>query len=316
VGPIAFSVSGLALPLAFVVDFLGYFAIGLCAFWMESTAGLTLIYSRLTMLLGGMLMPMDIFPEGLKRIVQSLPFASIVYGPARLFVAGDFGVFQHTLSTQIAAVAGLGGLVWMIQRIARLTLICPETVSGRDRFRGLGELRAEELELLFPMRAEVTAEQNRIAQLAWQAYGNDDPRAIEHLLQSGTSALPLLAPALRAHLERFPSVANGLGILGQETLEILALEPLEFHELFGRVSATPEIFRHGMGDLQFQAYLVIWAFRASAVDRGEWQFQDYRGWTERYRKPGGWDSPQRYRSLVRRRTPHPRYSVAMGCRIG
>jgi ABC-2 type transport system permease protein len=88
VGPIAFSVSGLALPLAFVVDFLGYFAIGLCAFWMESTAGLTLIYSRLTMLLGGMLMPMDIFPEGLKRIVQSLPFASIIYGPRPLVCGG------------------------------------------------------------------------------------------------------------------------------------------------------------------------------------------------------------------------------------
>src|SRR5262245_43796393 len=56
VGPIHVSLSNVALfaltlPLAFVIDFLSYFAIGLCGFWMESTAGITLIYSRLTMLL-------------------------------------------------------------------------------------------------------------------------------------------------------------------------------------------------------------------------------------------------------------------------
>src|SRR3984885_4077650 len=48
---------------------------------------------------------------------------------------------------------------------ARLTLICPETVPGRERFRGLGELRADELDSLFPGRAEVTEVQKRVAQL-------------------------------------------------------------------------------------------------------------------------------------------------------
>src|SRR5712671_843943 len=87
----------------------------------------------------------------------------------------------------------------------RLSLICPETFPGRDRFRGLGELRANELESLFPQRAEVTALQKQTAQLAWQAYGSSDPRAIEQFLQSDTSVLPLLTSALRVHLERFPS---------------------------------------------------------------------------------------------------------------
>ena len=141
----------------------------------------------------------------------------------------------------------------------RLTLICPETVPGRARFRGLGELRTDELESLFPERSEITADQKRLAQLAWQAYGSNDPRAIEAFLQSSASALPLLAPALRAHLERFPSIANGLGILGQKTLEILVQQPADFHELFRRVTALREIFRHGIGDGQFKAYLDMWA---------------------------------------------------------
>src|SRR6516162_6688133 len=51
----------------------------------------------------------------------------------------------------------------------RLTLICPEHVPGRAVFRGLGELPPEELQALLPTRAEVTADQKRAAQLAWQS---------------------------------------------------------------------------------------------------------------------------------------------------
>jgi Domain of unknown function (DUF1835) len=141
---------------------------------------------------------------------------------------------------------------------ARLSLICPETFPGRAQFRGLGELREEELESLFPGRMEVTPDQKHVAQRAWQSFLSDDPQTVEQFLESDSSVLPLLAPALRAHLERFPSTANGLGILGQKTLEILNQQAAPFHTLFQRVTTTPEIFRHGMGDLQFQAYLDIW----------------------------------------------------------
>jgi ABC-2 type transport system permease protein len=123
VGPISVSLSGIAmflivLPFAFVVDFLGYFGIGLCAFWLESTVGLTLIYSRLTMLLGGMLLPMEVFPQGLQAIARWLPFAGIVYGPARVFVSADESVFLHTLATQAVALIWLGAAVLIIQRTA------------------------------------------------------------------------------------------------------------------------------------------------------------------------------------------------------
>jgi hypothetical protein len=140
----------------------------------------------------------------------------------------------------------------------RISLICPETFAGRSQFRGLGELYAEELESLFPTRAEVTADQKRLAQLAWQAYAGDDPHAVEKFLQLDSSILPRVAPAFRAHLERFPSAANGLGILGQKTLEILDEQPVPFPRLFVRVNNTPEIFGHGMGDLSLQSYLDMW----------------------------------------------------------
>lgn len=94
VGPISFNPSGLAifavaLPPAFALDFLGNFLIGLGAFWLEDTSGLTIIYSRLTMILGGMLIPIGLFPESLQPLLKLLPFASIIGGPARLFVDPD-----------------------------------------------------------------------------------------------------------------------------------------------------------------------------------------------------------------------------------
>jgi Domain of unknown function (DUF1835) len=138
---------------------------------------------------------------------------------------------------------------------ARLTLVCPETFPGRDHFRGLGELRAEELESLFPARSEITDEQLRLASRAWQAYGSVDPRAIETLLSSDTSALPLLAPALRAHLERFPSTDNGLGVVAQTILRILGEQPLESRKLLWRTMKSPSLFRHGMGDQMILSYL-------------------------------------------------------------
>jgi Domain of unknown function (DUF1835) len=137
----------------------------------------------------------------------------------------------------------------------RLMLICPEKFPGRPTFRGLGELRREEMESLFPARTEVTADQKRIAQQAWRCFASDDPRTIEQFIRSDNSALPLVAPAMHAHLERFPSTTNGLGVVSRKTLEVLDEQPLPFRKLFPRVSATPEMFRHGMGDLTHLAYL-------------------------------------------------------------
>jgi hypothetical protein len=113
----------------------------------------------------------------------------------------------------------------------------------------------------------VTEAQKRVAQSAWQSFAGDDPGEIETFLQSDSSALPLVAPALRAHLERFPSTANGLGILGQKTLEILNEQPVPFRALFPRVVDTPEIFRHGMGDLTLQSYLDMWGAARSPLVR-------------------------------------------------
>jgi viologen exporter family transport system permease protein len=123
VGPIPVTLSGLAmfalvLPVAFVLDFFGMFLVGLSAFWLESAAGLALVYSRCVMMFGGMFLPLEIYPDALQPALRILPFASMVSAPGRMFVNPSFALLKESLITQGAAVVAYAGLVWIVQLIA------------------------------------------------------------------------------------------------------------------------------------------------------------------------------------------------------
>jgi len=123
VGPIPLSwqsvaLLGAALPLAFILDFLAYFLIGLGAFWLEDTVGLVLIYSRVTMILGGMLIPMELFPDQLQPWLRVLPFANVVYGPARMFVKPDIEALPGLMLNQLVSISIYAILVVIVYRLA------------------------------------------------------------------------------------------------------------------------------------------------------------------------------------------------------
>lgn len=103
-----------AVPLAFVVDFLMCFMIGLGAFWMENTSGVFLIYSRINMIFGGMLFPLSLFPDGVRKVVEWLPFAAITYGPAKLLVSPTTTEFLSVLAKQSLALLVFGTLVYVV----------------------------------------------------------------------------------------------------------------------------------------------------------------------------------------------------------
>ena len=123
VGPIPISVPGFAmfmavLPAAFLLDFLGMFLVGLCAFWLESTAGLALIYTRTVMMFGGMFLPLEVYPNALQPTLRILPFASMLSAPGRMFVDPSFRLLKDSMVTQVSAVIALAGLVALVQFIA------------------------------------------------------------------------------------------------------------------------------------------------------------------------------------------------------
>jgi ABC-2 type transport system permease protein len=102
--------------LAGAFDFLASCAIALLAFWVEDTWAFDLIYRRLLMLLGGMMIPLDVFPEPLSSIARALPFSYIVYGPARLWVSPTPEFFMEMLLKLALALAVAGGIVFLLYR--------------------------------------------------------------------------------------------------------------------------------------------------------------------------------------------------------
>jgi ABC-2 type transport system permease protein len=116
--PQAIAMTMIALPLAFVLDFLASFMVGLGAFWLESTTGLWLIYTRLNLILGGTILPIDIFPESIQQVMRLLPFSSIVYGPARILVSSDEMFFSEIIARQLVALIILAAALAALQRMA------------------------------------------------------------------------------------------------------------------------------------------------------------------------------------------------------
>jgi ABC-2 type transport system permease protein len=96
--------------LALCIDFVAYFGIGLLAFWTEDTNSFTIIYSRLTLVLGGVLVPLEVFPQPLRDIARALPFSAILYGPARTLVHFDLASFSGLLLQQ-GVTLGVGCLI-------------------------------------------------------------------------------------------------------------------------------------------------------------------------------------------------------------
>lgn len=134
-----------------------------------------------------------------------------------------------------------------------LRLICIGEFPGKENFRGLGELNAEQLASLFPSRTQVTAQQLSLAAAAWAAYCSPDPTEIEKVLQADTAPLPFLQAALQAHLRRFPDTKNGLGRIENRALELIDKGANSFADLFERFGALEPVY--GLGDAQFWSAL-------------------------------------------------------------
>ena len=156
--------------------------------------------------------------------------------------------FEHDLFCQTNLLYLLNWFAKQDTGSTKLSLICIGAFPGKENFRGLGELDTEQLASLFPGRQQVTTSQLKLAELAWQAYCSPDPAEIEKVAQTADH-LPLLAPALRAHLRRFPSTKNGLGSIENKGLELIQEGSKTFTDLFPRFGDAEPIY--GFGDAQF-----------------------------------------------------------------
>ena len=160
---------------------------------------------------------------------------------------------DHRLSDQLILIMLLERFYRLHRGRSGLSLICVGHYPGMENFVGLGQLTGEQLASLTD-----TALPSRRLNSPWQALrGTHLPRR-SHLIRashrSDTSALPFLAPALRRHLEQFPSVENGLSRTEKQALSGPSRSgPLPALQLFFAVQKMEDpLF---MGDLSFFAIL-------------------------------------------------------------
>ncbi|QAA31591.1 ABC transporter permease [Clostridium manihotivorum] len=91
----------LSLILGCIINFFIYTSIALLSFWFEDNNAFFWIYSKLIFTLGGMLMPIEFFPNWLKTISHFLPFPYVTYVPAKLAVSFSFYDFFRGFSVQL-----------------------------------------------------------------------------------------------------------------------------------------------------------------------------------------------------------------------
>jgi len=156
--------------------------------------------------------------------------------------------FEHDLFCQIDLIYLLDWFAKKPIGPTRLSLICIGEFPEVQDFRGLGQLTGEQLASLFDKRRTVTDSELNVAAQAWAAYRSPDPNEIVRLIDGDTSAMPFLGQALRLHLERFPSVKNGLGRIDNKALELISGGAIEFKQLFPRFAETESAY--GLGDAQ------------------------------------------------------------------
>jgi len=93
------------LALALAIDYCFVLSISLLAFWVEDASPVLFIYDRLLMLLGGMLLPLSLFPGALATVARALPFSTIVYDPASVIVSGDGEAWALLVLRQVVTLA-------------------------------------------------------------------------------------------------------------------------------------------------------------------------------------------------------------------
>jgi ABC-2 type transport system permease protein len=114
----------LALPLGAVattIAILCMAAIGLSAFWIVDTSPFFWIWQKLMFVLGGLLFPLELYPDWLQRIAHSTPFPLMCWASGRMALG---------FAPRDALASGLEGATWIAVLIGLLI-----AMSGRARAR-------------------------------------------------------------------------------------------------------------------------------------------------------------------------------------
>lgn len=154
--------------------------------------------------------------------------------------------FEHDLYDQLQLLQILDWCAMRVRGALRFSLICNTEY--------LGQSTPERLAERFPDRVPITPAQIDLAVAAWAAFRSPDPVALTRFLARDTMALPFITPALRRHLEQFPSTTNGLSRSQQQGLEVIASGISQLRQVYPAAHHQREA-AIWLGDTTFASHL-------------------------------------------------------------
>jgi ABC-2 type transport system permease protein len=104
----------LAAHLGFWLNFLLQHAITMLCFWSERASALERFLFMPYLFLSGMLAPLDLYPEAVRRFALLTPFPSMLYVPAQLASGGAIDALSafRTVALWLAVLIPLNLLLW------------------------------------------------------------------------------------------------------------------------------------------------------------------------------------------------------------
>lgn len=107
---------GAAILLATLLQFLLLLPVQLVSFWADNVWSLVVGYRLVSRLLGGLFLPLALFPEGVRRALDPLPFKYLFAFPVDALLGrltwAEWGIGMATGAAWCLAAAAVGTVVW------------------------------------------------------------------------------------------------------------------------------------------------------------------------------------------------------------
>jgi ABC-2 type transport system permease protein len=82
--------------------------IGLCAFWVQDCSPLYWVFQKAYFVLGGLLVPLQLYPDWLRALALWTPFSAMIHGPASMV----FGFAPRLFALYALKLAACAALTW------------------------------------------------------------------------------------------------------------------------------------------------------------------------------------------------------------
>jgi hypothetical protein len=129
-------------------------------------------------------------------------------------------------------------------------LVCSGKEDESDKMYTLNELSDEQLLGLYKNKKVLSQDDIEYADYVWQLYCSNNPMRLENLTDFNDYQFDYLSDAIKSHLQRFPSIANGLNSMENSILRVTADEkPTSRKELLKSILQNQGNL--GFGDTQY-----------------------------------------------------------------